>query len=113
MIPIFISGVDCGSLDLFCATELSLQWTSDNNSVLEDLHPYNHTLYEDSWSVSIHHKYFIRLYMEDGTEIDYKREANLTCNYTALWNNAQYINCTGKNINLYNMVSSCGVTNLA
>ena len=91
-------GVDCGPIDLFCAAELSLAWTSDNSSILEELHPYNHTLYEDSWTVSLSGKYLLRLYMEDGTEVDYRREANLTCNHTGLWNNAVYVNCTSKNL---------------
>lgn len=103
--PLIFAGVDCGKPDLSCIEEVSLLSSGYVNSSVDfdDLHAYNHTLYGDTWHLQIPGKWLVRMHFEDGV-VDYRREVNLTCNYTALWNNAITVNCTGIIIGVYHII---------
>lgn len=91
----FITGVDCGKPDLFCVERVLLTYSSNASlNSWEEVYPYNHTLYEDTWTVYLHHKWLLAFHTDD-TIKELGGQVNLTCNYTGLWNNANLVNCSG------------------
>jgi len=90
-----VSGVNCGYNNLSCVDEMYV-YSSPSGYVNRSSDPADYTFFEDKLEVFVKPKYMLMLFMSDGSEEHLTGHGYLSCNHTSRWNDAVFINCSGK-----------------